>query len=706
MEYLAHTSGARVQTLLEHLEGTAELAERFGAAFGSGDFARMTALAHDLGKYSSAFQRRLRGDPGRVDHSTFGAQAVRTVGGLIPAYCVAGHHGGLPDGGGTADTGDEPTLYGRLRRKGLPDCGAYQNEITLSAAKPPEIRPQGGFSAAFFIRMLFSCLVDADYLDTEAFMSAGGVRRGGYEPITVLRERLKAHTAGFFPPRNPLNARRCGILRACEAAGAWGRGLYTLTVPTGGGKTLASLAFALEHAVRHGMERVIYVIPYSSIIEQTAEVFREVLGDGNVLEHHSGYEYDDSREGGDPRRLAAENWDVPVVVTTNVQFFQSLFASKPSRCRKIHSIANSVIIFDEAQMLPQPYLRPCVRAIAELVRSYRSTCVLCTATQPNLGPLLPEGMEAQELCPDTEALYEFFRRVRYERLGQLSDEALAQRLQSHSQVLCVVSTRKQAQTVFRLLEGEGCFHLSTLLYPEHRGRVLSQIRERLRQGLPCRVVSTSLVEAGVDLDFPTVYRAEAGLDSVIQAGGRCNREGRRSPEESVVYLFRPDGAYRLPVSLRLPVEAAAMATQNGEDPSAPATIAAYFTTLHSIRGDALDSKRVVERFEAGLPSMSFPFASVAEDFRLIEEDTRSVLIPNGRGKELAERLRQGERSRALLRAAGRFCVSLYPQHFEELDRAGALEALDGGVYLLTDPNLYAEDTGLASEAEEGKGFFA
>ena len=251
MEYLAHTGGARVQTLLEHLEGTAELAEQFGAAFGSGDFARMTALAHDLGKYSSAFQRRLRGDLGRVDHSTFGAQAVRTVGGLIPAYCVAGHHGGLPDGGGTADTGDEPTLYGRLRRKGLPDCGAYQNEITLSTAKPPEIRPQGGFSAAFFIRMLFSCLVDADYLDTEAFMSAGGVRRGGYEPIAVLRERLKAHTAGFFPPRNPLNAKRCVILRTCEAAGAWGRGLYTLTVPTGGGKTLASLAFALELSLIH-----------------------------------------------------------------------------------------------------------------------------------------------------------------------------------------------------------------------------------------------------------------------------------------------------------------------------------------------------------------------------------------------------------------------------------------------------------------------
>ena len=315
MEYLAHTGGARVQTLLEHLEGTAELAEQFGAAFGSGDFARMTALAHDLGKYSSAFQRRLRGDLGRVDHSTFGAQAVRTVGGLIPAYCVAGHHGGLPDGGGTADTGDEPTLYGRLRRKGLPDCGAYQNEITLSTAKPPEIRPQGGFSAAFFIRMLFSCLVDADYLDTEAFMSAGGVRRGGYEPIAVLRERLKAHTAGFFPPRNPLNAKRCVILRTCEAAGAWGRGLYTLTVPTGGGKTLASLAFALEHAVRHGMERVTYVIPYSSIIEQTAEVFREVLGDGNVLEHHSGYEYDDSGEGATPggwlRRTGTSPWWSP-----------------------------------------------------------------------------------------------------------------------------------------------------------------------------------------------------------------------------------------------------------------------------------------------------------------------------------------------------------------------------------------------------------
>lgn len=707
MVYLAHTNGERQQTLREHLQNTAALAKLFASAFGAGAFAEMTALSHDVGKYSDAFQRRIRGDSNRVDHSTPAAQIIREELGMIPAYCVAGHHGGLPDGGSSADTGDSATLCGRLKRINVPDCGAYKNEITLSAAAPPDIHiiGTGGFTAAFFIRMLFSCLVDADYLDTERFMSGDKVRRGVYDELPVLYYRLKMHTYSFFPPEGRLNKKRCEILRTCERAGASERGLFTLTVPTGGGKTLSSLAFALNHAVRHGMDRVIYVIPYTNIIEQTAQVFRDILGNTNVLEHHSSYEYDDKDEASDPKRLAAENWDAPVVVTTNVQFFQSLFACKPSRCRKLHNIANSVVIFDEAQMLPQQYLKPCLRAITELTVNYRSTCVLCTATQPNIGPLLPDGITATEICPNTEELYNFFRRVRYEQLGCLSDEELAARLRQHKQVLCIVPTRKQAQALYTLIDSEDSFHLSTLMYPENRECVLSVISSRLDVGLPCVVVSTSLVEAGVDLDFPVVYRAEAGLDSIIQAGGRCNRNGKNTSGDNPVYIFKPEAKYSVPSPLRLPTEIALMVIRDKPDLAAPEAIEAYFTQLYKLRGGNLDSQGIIPSFENGSRSKSFPFATVASQFHIIEQDTLSVLIPSDNSSEIIEKLSSGERSRELLRASGRFSVNIYPGHHAALNRAGALQILDGGLSILKDANLYSKITGLALDIEEGKGMF-
>lgn len=711
-EYLAHIEREhlqteRRQTLREHLNETARLAKGFAAAFGAASMSETIGLMHDIGKYQHAFQRRIRGEAIRVDHSTPGAQEISKTAGYIGAYCVAGHHGGLPDGGTKADAPQEATLYARLSREKVQDIAAYRDEVVLPTMERPTMQPlgEGGFSVSFFIRMLYSCLVDADYLDTERFMTDGNVKRGGYEPLSVLRERLKKHTDAFFPPQGELNATRCRILRACEAAGRNPRGLYTLTVPTGGGKTLSSLAFALEHAVAHGMERVIYVIPYTSIIEQTAGVFRRILGDENVLEHHSGYEYDDHGEEADPKRLAAENWDAPVIVTTNVQFFQSLFAAKPSRCRKLHHIANSVVIFDEAQMLPQPYLLPCVRAIGELAANYRATCVLCTATQPSLGKLLPNGMVLREICPNAEELYTFFRRVRYEHLGELTDDQLVERLDGHKQVLCIVSTRKQAQAVYRRMAGEGCYHLSTLMYPAHRARTLDIIRARLKQGLSCRVIATSLVEAGVDVDFPAVYRAEAGLDSEIQAGGRCNREGRRTPEDSVVYLFKPDAAYRLPAALRLPTEVGAMVARQVEDIASPEAIKAYFDELHALKGSALDAAQIVERFEQGLRSMSFPFKRIADEFRIIDQETHSVLIPMEDGEFIAAQLMKGMRSRGLMRQAGRYSVSVYPRHAMALNAAGALCSLDGGLYVLTDSSLYDETTGLTLAVEMGEGRF-
>jgi CRISPR-associated endonuclease/helicase Cas3 len=544
-------------------------------------------------------------------------------------------------------------------------------------------------------------------LDTEQFMAGQVVERGGGDSIDVLEKRLEAYVNRWFPPKGELNTRRCAILEACLPQGAaQAPGLFTLTVPTGGGKTVASLAFALRHAQAHGLRRVIYVIPYTSIIEQTADTFRTILGPENVLEHHSGVLYDGGSEATpETMRLlrATENWDMPLVVTTAVQFFESLYASHSSQCRKLHNLANSVIIFDEAQMLPLPYLRPCVSAIAQLIEHYGVSAVLCTATQPALGPLFQEflpGRQAVELCPRTAAESDVFRRVTFQKAGQLTWDALAQALNCQTQVLCIVNSRKNAQAVFQRLGGEGAFHLSTLMYPAHRRAALAEIRRRLREGLPCRVVSTSLIEAGVDVDFPAVFREEAGLDSILQAAGRCNREGKRPAPQSIVTVFR--GEDPAPPLFATTIAAGRAAMEQFEDWSSQAAVTCYFQELRDLKGqDAQDQKGILTT----LKQERLPFRTVAQRFHLIESATRTVYIPDGEGAELVDRLRQGERSRELFRKLGQYGVSVYDQHFDTLYRAGDLELLDGEIAVLVDLDLYSKTTGLSLEADCGKGLF-
>lgn len=706
--YLAHRSeDQRQQTVLEHLTGTASLCGRFASAFHAEEQGRLAGLAHDIGKFSQAFQRRLDGAPVRVDHATAGAWECCNRRQFAAAFAVAGHHGGLPDGGGRTDSPDQGTFFGRMNRAQagrLEPYGDWSKEVTLPDVPPVSF--QHAAEAMFFTRMLYSCLVDADFLDTERFMG-NAPRPGGGESMEVLDQKLRDYTAGWFPPEGPLNEQRCLLLSRCIRQGeAQAPGLFTLTLPTGSGKTAASLGFALRHARTHGLERVIYVLPYTSIIEQNAQVFRDMLGDGNVLEHHSGVLYDLEGEA-DPQTVrmakATENWDMPVVVTTAVQFFESLFAARSSKCRKLHNLAGSVIVFDEAQMLPVPYLRPCVFAIAQLVRRYRVSAALCTATQPALGPLFQEFLretEPVELCPRETYQGEVFRRVTFRREKEsLGTRALADRLNRLPQVLCVVNLRKTAQEVYRLLEGEGAFHLSTLLYPAHRKAVLEEIRHRLKNGLPCRVVSTSLIEAGVDVDFPALFREEAGLDSILQAAGRCNREGKRPLEESVVTIFR--GEDPPPRLFRQNVDAGRYALDHTEAPDSPEAVSLYFKELLDLKGEAAqDQQRILQLMEDA--QNKFPFQTVAQRFRLIQENTRTVYISLGEGEALVGRLRSGERSRALFRQLGQYGVSVYEDRFGALDRAGALELLEDGSGILTDLDLYDEKTGLSLAPEQGK----
>ena len=552
-----------------------------------------------------------------------------------------------------------------------------------------------------FTRMMYSCLVDADFLDTEEFMTEERSGRQQGQEIQVLLDKLEKYITEWLKntETESVNGRRTEILKACLENGEREKGLFRLTVPTGGGKTVASLAFALRHAVKHHMKRIIYVIPYTSIIEQNAAVFRRILGDENVLENHCNVDYEGSEEL-KAMQLAAENWDKPVVVTTNVQFFESLFSNKSSKCRKLHNIANSVIIFDEAQMLPNDYLRPCLAAIEELVINYKASAVLCTATQPALDSFFNNIKRITELCPRMEEQFKFFKRVQFENTGKLSEETLEENLLKETQVLCIVNTKKKAQKIYKAIKGEGVYHLSTSMYPKHRKRMLKQIKERLDEGKKCIVIATSLVEAGVDLDFCTVYRQIAGMDSIIQAAGRCNREGKRTIEESKVVIFQFDDTEKVPGQRQqIDVSKALLADEcKIEDLQ---TVTRYFEMLYHMRGESLDKKKICEELNGGWHN----FATVGKEFKLIEENTVTIFVnQEDEAQEILTDLKNKGFTKAGMRRAAQYCVNLYEKEFEKYNDAGMLRLISEDIqdfYELTDSEQYSEETGLNLEVDYG-----
>ena len=707
MEYIAHLNEERTQTLKDHLCGTAELAGHFAGRFGKSDWGYACGMLHDIGKYSLAFQDKIKNNSNRqVDHSTAGAKACFEKGGMYSfmSYCIAGHHSGLPDYGSSSDPGNAPTLQGR-KKKHIEDCDAYKSEIHIPEIKTlpfdPKNSPDPDFSLSVFIRMLYSCLVDADFLDTEYFMKEGRTQRETGEESSALLEKMKKHVAGWLlnEDTETVNGRRTEILRHCFECGHKERGIFQLTVPTGGGKTIASLAFALQHAVENQMDRVIYVIPYTSIIEQNAAVFRKILGEQNVLENHYNVDYESTEEL-KPMQLASENWDKPVVVTTNVQFFESLFANKSSKCRKLHNIANSVIIFDEAQMLPTDYLKPCIAVMEELAANFGSSIVLCTATQPALSPFFQRKMPVTELCPRVEEQFRFFERVTFQNVGTISEDELIEKLQKEEQALCIVNTKKRAQRLYQKMKGEGVFHLSTAMYPKHRRRVLDKIRQLVKDGEKCILISTSLVEAGVDLDFCTVYRQLAGVDSMIQAAGRCNREGKRDAQDSFAYLFQFEEKEYVP-GQQLQIDVSKMLLSEGEDISSLHGIEKYFEALYHFRGESLDKKKIFEEFK----DKRYNFAKAAKEFKLIEENTLTVFISREEeAEELLWQIKHQGYTKSGMRKAGQYCVQLYENDIEKLQGAGMLRQVPGGIenfYELVDSGQYSEEMGLDLGVESG-----
>ncbi|HEX7339929.1 MAG TPA: CRISPR-associated helicase Cas3' [Rhodanobacteraceae bacterium] len=718
------------QTLENHLSTVGRMAGKRAQWFGAETLASIAGTLHDLGKYTQAFQKRLEGEVPRVDHATWGAvianQRYPQLGKLL-AYAIAGHHAGLANG----ENGDaRRSLRDRLGADNLstlpPLVDDWQREIALpdGVGLPTCFKPdnqRGAFQLALLTRMVFSCLVDADFIDTDNFyrrIEGKQPRREGDGPSLVeLRDRLNAHLT-TLPTTGGINPLRADILAHTREGAAHAPGRFSLTVPTGGGKTLASLAFSLDHAIAHGLRRVIYVIPFTSIIEQNAAVFRAAFGDLGetaVLEHHSALvDTPASDPNAEPqsyekRHLAMENWDRPIIVTTAVQFFESLFADRPSRCRKLHNIASSVVILDEAQTMPLHLLRPCVAALDELALNYRTSIVLCTATQPAL--LQEQGFKGglcnvRELAPDPPVLYEKLRRVRVRHLGTLEDAALEDQLRQRQQVLCIVNNRRHARSLYQAIADElGALHLTTLMFAQHRSQVLAEVRRRLKAGEPCRLVSTSLIEAGVDVDFPTVLRAEAGLDSIAQAAGRCNREGRMARDDAEVLVFATANSdWKPPHELELFAEAfRTVQRQHQGDLLDLDAIGAYFRELYFRLDQGLDKNDLMGLLK-GKRLDSLPFEDLANQFRVIESAMRPIIVSfdlatGGENTFVEKVLRELAFAPSEARKLQPFLVQVPPHVYRQLEQAGAIAPVAPERYgeqfvKLTNRRLYDAQYGL------------
>lgn len=714
-QYYAHTlegySEEYWHKLEDHLYAVAQMAGEFAAEFGAGEWGYLAGLWHDLGKYSGEFQEYLskvtntdahiETKPGRVDHSTAGALALEerfNLLGRILSYVVAGHHSGLADW--QSESAGMSALSQRLNNKEL---WTKVREVVPPAIlnQPlPEEKPATNADPALWIRMLFSCVADADFLDTEGFMdSTRAKKRGGFKSLRDLFPPFEQYMAKKEAEveKTAVNRTRADILRQCREKAKNPPGLFTLTVPTGGGKTLSSMAFALNHALKHGKQRIIYVIPYTSIIEQTADQFRLIFGD-EIIEHHSNLDVHNEKDETSSTRLACENWDAPIIVTTAVQFFESLFATRTSRCRKLHNIVNSVIILDEAQLLPPEYLYPICSVLQELHRNYRVTFLLSTATQPALGarPDFAGLEDVTEIIADPENLHKRLERVevikRKEENTPVSWKELAQEMINHQTVLCIVNRRDDCRELFQEMP-EGTIHLSALMCGAHRSKVIAEIKRRLKEHIPTRVISTQLVEAGVDLDFPVVYRAMAGLDSIAQAAGRCNREGRLAKKGKVVVFTTPS----LPPRGHLR-QAAELGRQFIEDIQGNITLEQfneYFKQLYWIKGKDLDKHGILDDLKAR-GALEIKFRTAAMNFQIINDAAqRSVLVKYEEGAKLIEQLRTKGPERWLKRRAQRYVVNVPVYVHEKLMKEGVISEIHPGLYAQGPDALYHPQLGFS-----------
>lgn len=708
------TGAWRTQSLEDHLQQTARRAGDFARPFGGADWAFLAGLWHDLGKAQPDWQRYLRassgyepGGPSRgPHHAIVGAMhavdRLDRIRGRVLGYIIGGHHAGLTDWG-SGDVG-EAALSIQLQRRELLDAaidsGALPTDVLESPG--PQSGMPGGTEEALhvFVRMLFSCLVDADSLDTEEFSKPDrSSHRSGWPSLGEMEARLTGSVAKLAHD-GTVNQVRWRVRDEVMTHATEPPGIFSLTVPTGGGKTLTSLSFALAHARANGLRRVIYAIPYLSVIEQTAKAFRERVGDG-VLEHHSNLDPDSTDELG---LLAAENWDAPLIVTTTVQLFESLFSSKRGRSRKLHNIPKSVIVLDEAQLLPPDYLAPILSVLRVLVAGYGVSVVLCTATQPALTSASHSGRrfegldDVRELVRDPDRLVAQLERVNVEwpsdGRARSSWEDVAARFAQERQVLCVVNTRSDARRLSALVPDS--IHLSASMCAEHRAKKLAEIKRLLPTSAQICVVSTQLIEAGVDIDFPVVFRALAGLDSIAQSAGRCNREGKLDRGRVVVFVPpKPSPKGHLLQGEQTTISLLAV-TADASKLLGPDGFRRYFELLYGTL-PTLDRAGIMELLVGGARDAEIGLRTASARFQMIDDaGTTTVVVPYGRGRGLIARLERlgqaGKPDRDLLRRLQRFTVVLHDWEFKRLVASGGVREIAG--LQVVEPDRYDDRLGV------------
>lgn len=727
MKYYAHTreDGER-QTVKAHLTGVSEKAEKFSVDLLK-PIAKKASLYHDIGKYALNFQKRLDNDKVKFSHAACGALEYKKFADKndcfapLMEYCIAGHHTGLMDGGTVADSSDSPTLSGTLKREneytGESDYSAYATEIEfatltqeertplynelLSAKDPTELIER----YAFFTKYVFSCLTDADFLDTEIFCNKN-VERGMSGDFKMALDKLNRELSDM-PSNTPLRQARSRIQQQAFDNSVNKSHISILDMPTGSGKTLCSLKLALES----GKKRIIYVIPYTSIIEQTANKFEKMFGDVlPVLQHHSNYSYDggteEEKKTAEKLKRTCENWDAPLIITTSVQFFQSIYHYKGSALRKLHNLRDSVIVFDEIHLIPTELLRPCLKAVGYITKYLNSEALFLSATMPDYSKLfdkfLPD-VNYNKLVTD-RTNFKYFKKCEYKDMGRTTLETIAENASRCKNALIVVNTKKTAAELYNLVQGEK-YHLSANMTPAHRSRVIEVVRKKLENGEHITVVSTSLVEAGVDLDFNTVFRQLSGLDSILQAGGRCNREGK--DDKGYVYVFDIDETYRKGSDLAMRINKTKGLLEKYQDITSYDCIKEYYDGIFDFNQSRIAENSIAKYNEQsnsfdrqGLMSpYSIPFRSYAMQFEYISADTISIVIDDPDDQtchELVETLRNGDMS--VRRALQKYSVSVYMNVFKDLYSQGVLKDHGTGIFILENQSYYNNETGLTTEA--------
>ncbi|MDE6088348.1 MAG: CRISPR-associated helicase Cas3', partial [Oscillospiraceae bacterium] len=718
MEYYAHiSSDGRKQTVKEHLDGVAELAEKNAIPLMK-SLAHAAGKAHDLGKFSIAFQKRLHNSSIRYEHSiggaieysqsTYAKSKITALPAYMLQYCIAGHHTGLPDGGTKNDT--DTTLQGRLKHQchqAETDYHAYRNEIELEfpdcSQLTHEISDMKTYidieKFAFFTRYLFSCLVDADYLDTEKFCFPETKRslKADFQAIkTAVDQKLNS-----FLPMTELQKARGRLQQQAYTNAKNATNISILNIPTGSGKTLCSLKIALDRLLASNgrKKRIIYVIPYTSIIEQTADIFEKIFDKyADILQHHSNYDFsDDSKDMPEPDTInklkkAAENWDAPFIITTSVQFFESLYHFKSSNLRKLHNMADAIIIFDEIHLLPVHLLQPCLKGIGYITNYLNSDAIFLSATMPDYSKLFRQYLpdcSYSVLVPD-KTDFQYFKKCQYLNLGKTDFDSILEKAQHYQSSLIVVNKRKSAYEIYQNITGRK-YHLSTYMTPQDRSSTIKAIRADLANGVKITVVSTSLIEAGVDFDFKAVFREIAGLDNIIQAGGRCNREG--VDKSGDVYIFETDE--NIIRDLQISVNIVKSLLEEYEDITSSACIETYYQRLHREKKNLIEKNSITkeEEKEKKIGLNAVPFRTYANQFEFIKDDSVGVVIPQcEEAVKLYHQLKSGDYS--VKRKLQKYTVSLKRHELENAIKSGILNDSGTGTLQLTNPNYYHPETGL------------